>query len=241
MNGETVATAPASDAADVDAAVRAAREAVDSRVWSDLRAADRAIALNALADALQARERDAGELIAREMGKPIRVARGREVGGAIDRLRYFAGAARALDGRFVGAPPSSLWDMEIPEPVGVAALIIPWNDPIDLLIRKLGAALAAGCAVVIKPSELTPASTAMVVELADELGVFPPGVLNMVHGPGLADRRGAGRSPGRGQGRVHRFDRDRHHDHAARRPSGSRASRWSAAARHLRSCSPTPI
>jgi acyl-CoA reductase-like NAD-dependent aldehyde dehydrogenase len=184
MNGETVATAPASDAGDVDAAVRAAREAVDSRVWSDLRAADRAIALNALADALQARERDAGELIAREMGKPIRIARGREVGGAIDRLRYFAGAARALDGRFVGAPPSSLWDMEIPEPVGVAALIIPWNDPIDLLIRKLGAALAAGCAVVIKPSELTPASTAMVVELADELGVFPSGVLNMVHGPG---------------------------------------------------------
>ncbi len=184
MNGETVATAPTSDATDVDAAVQAAREAVESRVWSDLRAADRASALNALADALQARERDAGELIAREMGKPIRIARGREVGGAIDRLRYFAGAARALDGRFVGAPPSSLWDMEIPEPVGVAALIIPWNDPIDLLIRKLGAALAAGCAVVIKPSELTPASTALVVELADELGVFPPGVLNMVHGPG---------------------------------------------------------
>jgi acyl-CoA reductase-like NAD-dependent aldehyde dehydrogenase len=58
-----------------------------------------------------------------------------------------------LDGRFVGAPPSSLWDMEIPEPVGVAALIIPWNDPIDLLVRKLGAALAAGCSVVIKPSD----------------------------------------------------------------------------------------
>ena len=95
MNGETVATAPTSSAADVDAAVAAGREAVDSRAWSDLRAADRALALNALADALEARERDAGELIAREMGKPIRVARGREVGGAIDRLRYFAGAARA--------------------------------------------------------------------------------------------------------------------------------------------------
>ena len=184
MTGETVATAPASDVADVDAAVRAAREAVDSRVWSDMRAADRAIALNALADALQARERDAGELIAREMGKPIRIARGREVGGAIDRLRYFAGAARMLDGRFVGAPPSSLWDMEIPEPVGVAALIIPWNDPIDLLVRKLGAALAAGCAVVIKPSELTPASTALVAELAESTRAFPPGVINLVHGPG---------------------------------------------------------
>ena len=136
MTGATVAVAPVSDAADVDAAVRAARTAVESRVWSDLRAADRAAALGQLADALLVHERRAGELIALEMGKPIRVARGREVGGAIDRLRFFAGAARSLDGRFVGAPPSSLWDMEIPEPVGVAALIIPWNDPIDLLIRN---------------------------------------------------------------------------------------------------------
>jgi aldehyde dehydrogenase (NAD+) len=184
MDGSLVATAPVSSGVDVDAAVRAARQAVDDRAWSDLRAADRARALDALADALAEREREAGELIAREMGKPIRIARGREVGGAVDRLRYFAGAARTLDGRFVGAPPSSLWDMEVPEPVGVAALIIPWNDPIDLLLRKLGAALAAGCAVVIKPSELTPASTAFVVELADATGAFPSGVINLVHGPG---------------------------------------------------------
>jgi acyl-CoA reductase-like NAD-dependent aldehyde dehydrogenase len=184
MDGSAVATAPVSDAADVDAAVGAARAAVDARIWSDLRGADRAIALGALADALQAREREAGELIAREMGKPIRIARGREVGGAIDRLRFYAGAARTLDGRFVGAPPPALWDMEIPEPIGIAALIIPWNDPIDLLIRKLGAALAAGCAVVIKPSELTPASTGLVVELADQITAFPPGVINLIHGPG---------------------------------------------------------
>lgn len=182
--GALVATAPVSDAAGVDAAVSAARRAADGRVWSDRRAAERANALSALADALGEREREAGELIAREMGKPVRVARGREVAGAIDRFRFFAGAARLLDGRFVGAPPSDIWDVEIPEPVGVAALIVPWNDPIDLLARKLGAALAAGCSVVVKPSELTPASTAFVVELADTTGAFPPGVVNLVHGPG---------------------------------------------------------
>ena len=181
---EVVATAPVGQADEVAAAVAAARSAADAKMWSGARAAERAAALEALADALAAREREAGELIAREMGKPIRVARGREVAGAIDRFRFFAGAARLLDGRFVGAPVDGLWDMEIPEPVGVAALIIPWNDPIDLLARKLGAALAAGCAVVIKPSELTPASTALVVELAHELGTFPPGVVNLVHGPG---------------------------------------------------------
>jgi acyl-CoA reductase-like NAD-dependent aldehyde dehydrogenase len=182
--GEAVASAPISTAEEVAAAVTAARAAADEGSWAGRRAAERAEALRALADALAAREREAGELIALEMGKPIRVARGREVGGAIDRLRYYAGAARNVDGRFVGAPDRALWDMEIPEPVGVAALIIPWNDPIDLLIRKLGAALAAGCAVVIKPSEVTPASTAFVIELVDELGVFPPGVVNLVHGPG---------------------------------------------------------
>jgi acyl-CoA reductase-like NAD-dependent aldehyde dehydrogenase len=184
-HGGTVASAPVSTDDEVGAAVEAARAAADAGSWAGRRAADRAEALRALADALSEREREAGELIAREMGKPVRVARGREVAGAIDRLRYFAGAARNLDGRFVGGPDSALWDVEIPEPVGVAALIIPWNDPIDLLIRKLGAALAGGCAVVIKPSEVTPASTAFVVELADELGVFPPGVINLVHGPGV--------------------------------------------------------
>jgi acyl-CoA reductase-like NAD-dependent aldehyde dehydrogenase len=182
--GEVVASAPVSGPDAVAEAVAAARRAADSRVWSDLRATERSRAIGALADALEAREREAGELVAREMGKPIRVARGREVAGAIDRLRFFAGAARMLDGRFVGAAAADLWDVEIPEPVGVAALIVPWNDPIDLLVRKLGAALAAGCTTVIKPSELTPASTAFVVELADRTGAFPAGVVNLVHGPG---------------------------------------------------------
>lgn len=194
--GEVVASAPITGPVGVAAAVGAATAAANDGSWANRRAADRAKALSILADALERSERDAGTLIAREMGKPVRVARGREVAGAIDRLRFFAGAARLLDGRFVGAPDAAIWDMEIPEPVGVAALIIPWNDPIDLLIRKLGAALAAGCAIVIKPSELTPASTAFVVELADQTGVFPPGVINLVHGPGTPTGAALVRHPG---------------------------------------------
>ncbi|HEX2064681.1 MAG TPA: aldehyde dehydrogenase family protein, partial [Acidimicrobiales bacterium] len=180
--GDVVARAPAADEAVVDRAVAAARESFASGSWTGLRAAERAAALLRLADALEEREAEVGELIAREMGKPVRVARGREVAGAIDRLRYFAGAARTLEGRFTAAAIPDLWDLEIPEPVGVCALIVPWNDPVDLAVRKLGAALAVGCTVVLKPSELTPASTGVLAELAHE--VLPPGVLNLVHGPG---------------------------------------------------------
>jgi aldehyde dehydrogenase (NAD+) len=184
FSGDVVAVAPVTDVAGVDAAVGAARSSFDRGDWRRRRGADRARALLALADALEAREREAGELMAREMGKPVRVARGREVAGAIDRLRFFAGSARQLEGRITAAAVPELWDMEVPEPVGVCALIIPWNDPIDLAVRKMAAALAVGCSVVLKPSELTPASTALLVELAHGTGLFPDGVVNLVHGPG---------------------------------------------------------
>lgn len=184
FDGQEVSRSRASDAATVDAAVGAARRAFADGGWAGRRGADRAAALLALADALEAREREVGELIAREMGKPVRIARGREVAGAVDRLRYSAGAARMLDGRVTGATIPELWDLEVPEPVGVCALIIPWNDPVDLAVRKMGAALAVGCTVVVKASELTPASTAILFEAAHDTGAFPPGVLNLVQGPG---------------------------------------------------------
>jgi acyl-CoA reductase-like NAD-dependent aldehyde dehydrogenase len=184
FDGSVIADAPLGDARTVNAAVDAARRAFEEGSWSGRRGADRAAALLALADALEAREREVGELIGREMGKPARIARGREVAGSVDRLRYAAGAARMIEGRVTGATIPEVWDLEVAEPVGVCALIIPWNDPVDLAIRKMGAALAVGCPVVVKPSELTPASTALLFEIADELGAFPPGVLNLVHGSG---------------------------------------------------------
>ncbi len=182
--GETLARAPVSDAAAVHAAVAAARRAFDSGDWRWTKGSVRAAALWRLADSLESRAQQISELIAREMGKPVTVSRAREVDGAVDKLRYFAGAARLLEGRLTGSTAPELWDMVLPEPVGVAALIIPWNDPIDLAVRKLGAALAAGCTTVIKSSEVTPASTAALLEAVEDCGAFPPGVVNLLSGPG---------------------------------------------------------
>ncbi len=182
--GAAVASAPVSDAAAVDAAVAAARRAFDGGDWRWREGSRRAAALLSFADALAARSHAIAELIAAEMGKPVRVGMAREVAGAVDKLRYYAGAARMLEGRVTAATAPELWDMVVPEPVGVALLIVPWNDPVDLAVRKLGAALAAGCAAVLKPSELTPASTAALIEAAHATGAFPPGVVNLVHGPG---------------------------------------------------------
>ena len=183
--GEALASAPVSDAAAVDTAVTAARHAFDAGDWRWRKGSERAAALLAFAGALAGRAGEISELIAREMGKPVRVTLAREVEGAVDKLRYFAGAARFLEGHVTAATAPEIWDMVLPEPVGVAALIIPWNDPVDLAVRKLGAALAAGCTTVVKPSEITPASTAALIETAHACGAFPPGVINLVHGPGV--------------------------------------------------------
>lgn len=182
--GGAFASAPASDADAVDAAARAARRAFDEGDWRWRKGSQRAAALLAFADALEAKAQSISELIAGEMGKPVRVNLAREVEGAVDKLRYYAGAARMLGGSVTAATAPEIWDMVLPEPIGVAALIVPWNDPVDLAVRKLGAALAAGCTAVVKSSEVTPASTAAVVEVAHETGAFPPGVINLVHGPG---------------------------------------------------------
>lgn len=183
-DGRLLCRAPVAGAEVVDAAVRAARRAFDESGWKERRAADRAAVLLELADRLDDRAEELATLVAREMGKPFRLSLDREVRGAADKFRYFAGAARAVEGEVTGASPAHLLDLSIPFPVGVCALVIPWNDPVDLAVRKLGAALAAGCATVVKPSEETPASTEALIALCDDLPGLPPGVVNMVHGPG---------------------------------------------------------
>jgi acyl-CoA reductase-like NAD-dependent aldehyde dehydrogenase len=183
-DGGVLCRAPVADAATVDRAVVAARRAFDESDWKDRRAADRAAVLLELGARLDAQAEEIAQLVAREMGKPIRLALDREVRGAADKFRFFAGAARAIEGQVTGASPAHVLDLTIPQPVGVCALIIPWNDPVDLAVRKLGAALAAGCTAVVKPSEETPASTEALMRLFDDLPGLPPGVVNMVHGPG---------------------------------------------------------
>jgi acyl-CoA reductase-like NAD-dependent aldehyde dehydrogenase len=183
-DGSVVAVAPIADQATVDRAVRAASEALRSSPWSRMKAGERAAALLTLADVLEANGEELAQLVAVEMGKPICLARDDDVAVAADRLRYFAGVARTLRGSVTGASPDYLLDFIAPQPVGAVGLVMPWNDPIELALRKVGAALAAGCTVVMKSSSLAPATLQRWVELAVEADVLPDGVINLVHGPG---------------------------------------------------------
>jgi len=183
-DSSVLSRAPIATAATVDRAVRAARAAFEQSDWKDRRAADRASVLLELGRRLDHDAEEISRLVAAEMGKPYRLTLEREVRGAADKFRYFAGAARAIEGEVTGASPIDILDITVPSPVGVCALIIPWNDPVDLAVRKLGAALAAGCTAVVKPSEETPASTEALIRLFDGVPGLPPGVVNLVHGPG---------------------------------------------------------
>lgn len=183
-DGSVLSRAPIASPEVVDRAVKAARQAYDQSDWKDRRAADRANVLLELGRRLDEAAEEISRLVAAEMGKPYRLTLEREVRGAADKFRYFAGAARAIEGEVTGASPGHLLDITVPNPVGVCALIVPWNDPVDLAVRKLGAALAAGCTAVVKPSEETPASTEALMRLFDDVPGLPPGVVNVVHGPG---------------------------------------------------------
>lgn len=183
-DGSVLCEAPVADAAVVDRAVAAARHAFDHSGWKERRAADRASVLLELGRRLDAAAEEISRLVATEMGKPYRLTLEREVRGAADKFRYYAGAARSVEGQVTGASPAHVLDLTVPHPVGVCALIIPWNDPVDLAVRKIGAALAVGCTVIVKPSEETPASTEALIRLFDGVPGLPPGVVNLVHGPG---------------------------------------------------------
>jgi 1-pyrroline dehydrogenase len=177
--GEAYAEVASSGAAEVDEAVAAARSAFPE--WAGATPADRALALLELANRL---EGDAGGLIAiesRNVGKPITHA-AEELPQTVDNLRFFAGAARMLEGRAAGEYMAGYTSFLRRDPLGVVASIAPWNYPLMMAIWKIGPALAAGNTVVLKPSELTPLSALRLAELAAD--VFPPGVLNVVTGQG---------------------------------------------------------
>lgn len=183
-SGEKVATAQDSGVEDIERAVRAARQAFDSGEWSRQPGKERARVLLKLADLLEANADRFGRLIAIEMGKPVKFGLEREVYHAVDRLRFFAGCARLITGEVTMAAPDNLLNLVLKEPVGVCALIAPWNDPVDLPLRKIGAALAAGCTFVLKPSTLSPAATMELFKLFEQIPELPPGVANGVTGRG---------------------------------------------------------
>src|SRR3984893_1109596 len=178
--GEEIAQAPLSGAADIDTAVAAARRAFES--WSQTTPAARAEALLAIAGAIE----EHGEELAREeainAGKPLAAVLSDEIGVMADNLRFFAGAARCMEGRAAGEYMEGHTSMVRREPVGVIGQVTPWNYPLMMAVWKIGPALATGNTIVLKPAETTPITTLRLAELAAEW--LPPGVLNVVTGPG---------------------------------------------------------
>jgi betaine-aldehyde dehydrogenase len=167
---------------EAQAAIAAARVAFDDGRWSKLAAKARAAVLLRVADLIEAHVERFAVIETLESGKPISQARG-EVAGAADLWRYAAALARTVEGdSFNGLGPEMLATV-LKEPIGVVSIITPWNFPFWILSQKLPFALAAGCCCVVKPSEMTPSTTAMLAELLDQAGV-PAGVVNIVLGHG---------------------------------------------------------
>jgi len=178
--GEELARAPVSSAEDVDRAVAAARRAFDG--WAATTPAERAEALLALAEAIDGHAEEIARLEALNAGKPIEAVKSDELPVMADNLRFFAGAARCLEGRAAGEYMEGYTSFTRREAVGVIGQITPWNYPLMMAIWKIGPALAAGNTVVLKPAETTPITTVRMAELAAD--IFPKGVLNVVTGPG---------------------------------------------------------
>jgi len=178
--GEEIAQAPLSGAADIELAVAAARRAFES--WSQTTPAARAEALLAIAGAIE----EHGEELAREeainAGKPLAAVLSDEVAVMVDNLRFFAGAARCMEGRAAGEYLEGHTSMIRREPVGVIGQVTPWNYPLMMAVWKIGPALATGNTIVLKPAETTPVTTLRLAELAAEW--LPAGVLNVVCGRG---------------------------------------------------------
>lgn len=183
-DGRVVAQAAAGDSTDVDRAVGAARRAFDSGPWGTLPPAARARLLWRLAELIDQNSDQLAALETLNTGKPLRMARTFDVGMSAECLRYHAGWCTKLEGstRRVSLPGE--WHTyTLREPLGVAALIVPWNVPLPMAVGKIAPALAAGCTVVLKPAEATPLTALRLGELIVEAG-FPPGVVNIVTGLG---------------------------------------------------------
>jgi betaine-aldehyde dehydrogenase len=176
--GEVLGSAPVSGPEDVDAAYRAAANAFET--WRDTTPAERQRAMLKFADALESR---AEEIIAAECentGKPIELTRTEEMPPALDQIRFFAGAARLLEGRSAGEYLAGHTSYVRREPVGVVGQVAPWNYPMMMAIWKIAPAIAAGNCTVLKPGDTTPVSSALMAEIAAEF--LPPGVFNVVCG-----------------------------------------------------------
>ncbi|MDZ4818742.1 MAG: aldehyde dehydrogenase family protein [Planctomycetota bacterium] len=181
-NEEVIADVAEGDAADVDLAVAAAREAFDNGPWSTMDARDRGRLMYRLAELMEEEIDDLAALESLDNGKPIRDARGADLPLAIDCIRYYAGYADKIHGQTIPVR-GNYFTYTRREPIGVAGQIIPWNFPILMASWKWGPALAAGCTIVMKPAEQTPLTCLRMARLAQKAGI-PDGVINVVPGYG---------------------------------------------------------
>jgi 1-pyrroline dehydrogenase len=189
--GEVIGSVPASDAADVDAAVAAAATAFPA--WSALTPRERSETLHRVADIVDANIDELSRIECENVGKPVGIVEF-EMDLTKDNWRFFAAACRFLEGKAAGEYMAGYTSMVRRDPLGVVASITPWNYPLNMATWKLGPALAAGNTVVLKPSELTPYSVLRLAELAAD--VLPPGVFNVVCGQGAVAGTALSEHPG---------------------------------------------
>lgn len=185
--GEVLATVAEAGPEDVDRAVNAARKAFDEGPWSRMSAASRSRLIYKLADLMEEHKEELAQLESLDNGKPIRESRTADIPLAIEHFRYYAGWATKIVGQTIPVA-GQYFNYTRHEPVGVVGQIIPWNFPLLMAAWKLGAALATGCTVVLKPAEQTPLSALYLASLAEEAG-FPEGVINVI--PGYGETAGA--------------------------------------------------
>ncbi|MDQ7826715.1 MAG: gamma-aminobutyraldehyde dehydrogenase [Candidatus Eremiobacteraeota bacterium] len=181
--GEEIARVASATAEDVNKAVAAARAAFEDGRWSGLSPGERSMLLWKFAAALEEKAMELADLETLHSGKPVKLTRNSDIPFAIDNLRFFAGACRALEGRSTAEYVTGYTSMIRREPLGVVASIAPWNYPFLMAIWKIGPALAAGNTVVLKPASITPLTSLELAKIAHEAGI-PPGVLNVITGRG---------------------------------------------------------
>ena len=178
VTGQQYATAPLSGEADIDAAMSAAAAAFEG--WKDSTPSERSLALFRIADAVEARAEELIALESENTGKPLHLTASEEIPPMVDQIRFFATAARHLEGKSAGEYMRGMTSMIRREPIGVCAQVAPWNYPMMMAVWKFAPAIAAGNAVVLKPSDTTPASTTLLAEIAAEF--LPQGLFNVVCG-----------------------------------------------------------
>ena len=176
--GQVFAKAPVSNASDVDKAMKSAAAAFE--VWKESTPGERQKAINKIADAIEARSEELIGIESENTGKPIAVTRAEEIGPMLDQIRFFAGAARNLEGKSAAEYFKGHTSFIRREPIGVCAQVTPWNYPMMMAVWKWAPAIAAGNTVVLKPSDTTPVSTLWMAELMQEF--LPEGVINVVVG-----------------------------------------------------------